>query len=77
MDTSAHTINSLFSQLGLPDDSAGVDAFIQRHHPLPREMPLAEAPFWTAAQRHFIEEAFIEDSDWVEVVDELDARLRN
>jgi hypothetical protein len=77
MNAGHQTINNLFSQLGLPDGTRDVDAFIVRHQPLPQDMQLAEAPFWNEAQRRFLEEAFLEDADWAEAVDELDARLRH
>lgn len=74
MDTSAHSLSNLFVQLGLAADAASIDRFISEHRLAP-DVRVADAPFWTAAQAGFLREALEEDSDWVEVVDELDARL--
>lgn len=75
MDTSAHTINSLFTQLGLPDSDGDIDLFIGQHR-LGAKQPLAEADFWTLNQSRFLKEAIEDDADWAELVDQLDARLR-
>ncbi len=77
MEPAIHSINALFGQLGLPDSDAAVDRFIASHRPLPRELALAEASFWTPAQTAFLREAIAEDADWAEIVDQLDARLRH
>jgi len=76
MDTTAHTFETLFQQLGLPGDSDSIDKFIATHTPLAAGLPLAEAPFWSSGQAAFIREALIADSDWAEVVDQLNACLR-
>ena len=76
MDTSSHTFGSLFAQLGLPGSNSEIDGFISRHRPLPSTTALAEAGFWNQNQRAFIIEALEQDSDWAEIVDQLDARLR-
>lgn len=65
----------LFSQLGLESDYAQIAQFIQ-HHPLPPEVHLADASFWTPAQRAFLQESWQQDSDWCELVDQLDQMLR-
>jgi len=74
MDTSKHTMPMLFLQLGLPAGPEEIQSFIERHKGLP--IPLAEADFWTPAQAEFLRVAIDEDSDWCEVVDELNALLR-
>lgn len=77
MDTSNHyTMVTLFEQLGLPSEQAQIDVFIQTH-PLPDGMRIENAPFWTPAQKAFLAESITEDSDWVELIDHLDALLRN
>jgi len=76
MDVATHTLNHLFSQLGLPADPAAVDGFIDRHGPLAEALTLAEAPFWTPAQAAFLREEILEDADWAEVIDELNLRFR-
>ncbi|TCO83166.1 uncharacterized protein DUF2789 [Plasticicumulans lactativorans] len=74
MDTSAHSLSNLFVQLGLAADAASIDRFIGEHR-LAADVRVADAPFWTAAQASFLREALEEDSDWAEVVDELEACL--
>lgn len=77
MDTSTHTIASLFQQLGLDDSPEGIELFVTNYGPLSIHTPLADAPFWKPSQAAFLREAVIDDADWAEVVDELDARLRH
>ncbi len=76
MDTSRHNLSTLFSQLGLPSGASDIDAFLSSHG-LDDQTLLSSAEFWTKAQAAFLEESIAEDSDWAEVVDELDARLRH
>ena len=74
MDTQTHNLSTLFAQLGLPEDPAGIDSFI-REHPLPPDMLVADAPFWNQTQAKFLRDALREDSDWAEMVDELNVRV--
>lgn len=76
MDFSAHSINTLFQQLGLPAADSDVDSFFSRHK-LDSGTRLVDAHFWTEAQAAFLGEALEEDADWAEIVDQLDARLRH
>lgn len=76
MDTSNHTMTTLFEQIGLPSDHESVEHFINDHKPLPKSTSLSKATFWTQSQATFFKEAIAEDSDWAEVVDQLDALLR-
>ncbi len=76
MDTSRHTIYTLFAQLGLPNNDVAIEAFVKNNH-LPDEIPLEKAAFWSAGQAQFLREAIAEDADWSEVVDQLDAQLRH
>ncbi|MBP7581305.1 MAG: DUF2789 domain-containing protein [Vogesella sp.] len=75
MDTSLHTLCTLFAQLGLPDNPADIRAFIASH-PLPADTAIADAPFWNAAQAAFLKQALDDDADWAELVDTLAARLQ-
>lgn len=75
MEQPLHSIRNLFAQLGLPTDQASIDEFIVTHSPLPESMRLADAPFWTPAQASFLREEILEDADWAEVVDQLNASL--
>lgn len=76
MEQSQHTVSELFAQLGLPADAASIEAFIATHAPLPHQVALADAPFWNPTQAGFLREELIEDADWAELVDQLDACLR-
>jgi hypothetical protein len=75
MDAGQHTMDSLFAQLGLPNDKAAIDHFISSHRPLDPGVALYRAPFWTDSQRTFLKEEIIEDADWAGVIDELNVRL--
>ena len=77
MNNLEHTMSSLFAQLGLPDADSDIDNFIHTHRPIPETLSLEKAPFWNTGQSQFIHEALCEDSDWSELVDQLDTRLRN
>ncbi|MEP1216758.1 MAG: DUF2789 domain-containing protein [Marinobacter sp.] len=77
MDTSNHTFSTLFEQLGMPSDKQSIEDFIARHSPLPSEVALQDAPFWSESQSHFLEEGLEDDSDWAEIIDELDALMRH
>ncbi|WP_411728095.1 DUF2789 domain-containing protein [Methyloglobulus sp.] len=76
MDTSIHTLQTLFFQLGLASNEEQIRVFIEKHRPLPRNIALSEADFWSEAQAAFLAEAIEEDSDWCALVDELDSLLR-
>ena len=76
MDTASHTLANLFSQLGLPNGVGDIQGFVESHRPLADDVPLAEAPFWSAAQAQFLREEINEDADWAEVVDQLSLMLR-
>lgn len=77
MYTSHHnSFKKLFEQLGLPSTEEDIERFI-KGHTLERSQAIESAPFWNKAQATFLQEALQEDSDWVEVVDQLSAELRN
>jgi hypothetical protein len=46
------------------------------NRPLPRNTALSEEDFWNKAQAAFLAEAGGKNSDWCELVDELDCLLR-
>lgn len=77
MDTDSHTLASLFDQLGLSSEEEAINHFLVSHSPLDSTVSLTNAPFWTAGQRAFLEESLSDDSDWAELVDQLDALLRD
>ena len=74
MDTSPHTIESLFLQLGLDTSGDAVEQFIKKNQLRPNES-LMDAKFWTRSQAQFIKESWVDDSDWVEAIDSLDTML--
>jgi Protein of unknown function (DUF2789) len=76
MDTSIHTLQTLFCQLGLPNEIEHINVFIELHRPLPSDIALPKAYFWNEAQAAFLAEAIEDDSDWCSLVDELDCLLR-
>lgn len=73
----AVTIHDLFAQLGLPDSDEAIADFVEQHRPLPKAVPVHEAPFWNSAQSTFLRESLQEDSVWAVAVDDLSARLRD
>ena len=75
MEAPIHTMSDLFAQLGLPSGQASIAHFIETHRPLASSVLLSEAPFWTPAQATFLSEELLEDADWAEVIDELNAEL--
>lgn len=77
METFAHDLPHLFKQLGLPNKPLEIETFISRHKLRDDGNLLQEADFWTIAQANFIEESILEDSDWVEAIDELSALLHH
>lgn len=76
MELSAHSLNSLFEQLGLDGSDEAIERFISVHKPIQGDIPLYEASFWNSAQASLLRDAVTEDADWAEVVDHLDAMLR-
>ena len=79
MDTQtqqSHILCDLFSQLGLPSDSNAIEDFIKSHRPLPEDVPISEAPFWSKSQRDLLKQAYIQDAEWVPLVDQLNVLLR-
>lgn len=77
MDTSKHTLSTLFQQLGLAADDASIEEFVRQHSPLPQKVALADANFWSLSQSQFLQEGLEDDSDWAEAIDELSALLRH
>lgn len=76
MTLNAPRFHDLFAQLGLNSEDHYIQQFISAHSPLPDTIRLADAPFWSPAQASFLREALLQDSDWAEQVDQLNAALR-
>jgi len=77
MHTTFHNLSELFQQLGLPAGDSDIREFIRRHRGIPTGTPLVEAGFWNEAQAVFLKEELEEDADWAELIDQLDAMLRD
>lgn len=76
MDTQQPNMTGLFQQLGLPHEAADIAQFIRSHHPLPEDIKLADAPFWSDSQAAFLQEKLKADDHWAVVIDALSASLR-
>jgi len=74
MESAFHSMENLFLQLGLDNSEQAIDNFIQNNK-LNHDQKIQEAAFWTSAQSAFIQECLSDDSDWAEVVDQLNALL--
>lgn len=75
MERPVHNLSNLFAQLGEANDEAAIARFIDTHRPLAGNLRLHEASFWTPSQASFLCEAILDDADWAEVADELNAEL--
>ena len=76
MERPVHSMSNLFAQLGEANDPAAIARFIETHNPLPEDVKLHEAAFWSPSQATFLCESILQDADWAEVVDELNVELR-
>ena len=76
MERPTHTLSNLFAQLGQPNDDAAIARFIETHSPLAEGIQLHEASFWNESQACFLREAILQDADWAEIADALNAELR-
>ena len=76
MNRSYHRFTELFLQLGLPSDVDGIKHFLENHSPLDPSIRLENAPFWTQAQSTLLRDEILQDADWAEVIDQLNAALR-
>lgn len=75
MDITPHSMETLFAQLGLPNDAQSIERFIATCGHLDNGVPLHEARFWNPAQAAFLRDAVVQDADWAETVDALNTRL--
>lgn len=76
METPFHPLKALFEQLGLPADYESITQFIADHAPLDSSIVLEEASFWETNQKNFLKDELLKDADWVEIIDLLNAQLR-
>jgi hypothetical protein len=73
---SNYTLTSLFDQLGLDSTDQTIRDFINQNSPLPGNIELYEAGFWSTSQASFLKQSKDDDADWAELVDQLDSMLR-
>lgn len=76
MEIFQHDLNNLMKQLGFIGTDAVSDFFQKRKH-LPNDVLLENAPFWSASQAAFLREEILNDSDWVEAIDQLNSTLHS
>jgi hypothetical protein len=76
MDSHNHSMTDLFDQLGLASTEQAVEEFIHKNSPLPADIELHEAGFWTESQSSFLKQSKDDDADWSRLVDQLDELLR-
>lgn len=75
MEMQVHDLPALFAQLGLSTEPQAMLQFIRTHKIFSDTVKLSDATFWSPSQAAFLREALQLDSDWAEVVDELNSRL--
>jgi len=75
MEPPIHNLASLFKQLGLDHNNEAIEDFIDSNRPVPGNLVLHKAAFWSESQAAFLKEAIEKDSDWAEIVDELNMLL--
>ena len=75
MDTSTHSLNNLFAQMGLANTDDAIAAYARLHR-LRSDVLLLRAECWTPSQAQFIRDAMREDSDWSAAVDQLNSLMR-
>ena len=76
MEPHIHSLVSLFDQLGLDSTDKSIEDFINRNNPLPGNVELHKADFWSSSQASFLKQVKDEDADWADIVDQLDTMLR-
>ena len=76
MESHAHTLSSLFDQLGLDAQNTSIDDFITINRTISCNVELHEATFWNTSQASFLKQMKDEDADWAGIIDQLDVMLR-
>ncbi|VVQ06945.1 DUF2789 family protein [Pseudomonas fluorescens] len=74
MELPAYDLKTLFDQLGLPSEGTAIDDFIEAH-PLPADVKLIDAEFWSPPQAQLLKEWLRADGEEAVMVDELNVRL--
>lgn len=76
MEKHTHRMTELFIQLGLSSTPEAIEKFLATHRPIPAEIDVCDAPFWSPAQSQFLCENMKADADWSILVDALSLALR-
>lgn len=76
MELPNKVLKDLFDQLGLDSGERDIERFIEAHRPLPDDVKLTEAPFWSPSQARFLREEIMGDAEWAPPVDQLNVLLR-
>jgi len=76
MEIHNHSLACLFEQLGLNSTDQAIQDFINQNAPLPGNVELHKADFWSSSQASFLQQSKDDDADWAEIVDQLNAMLR-
>lgn len=71
------TMQDLFTQLGLENSEEAIASFISEHRGMNDSRHIEEAPFWNDSQASFLRSALLEDAEWVELIDQLNAELHH
>lgn len=72
------SFTDLFAQLGLASSPEAIADFISTHRPLPGNILLPDAPFWSEAQAQFIREQRAQDEPpFNMLIDQLSEALRD
>ncbi|AYA64118.1 DUF2789 family protein [Alteromonas sp. RKMC-009] len=71
------TMQDLFAQLGLDNSDEAIENFVEKHRGLNDSRHIEDAPFWNDAQATFLRSALLEDAEWVEIIDQLNAELHH
>ena len=69
-----HQFKELFDQLGLESTEDAINQFIE-NNALSDQEKLENAHFLNKNQKKFIKDELENDSDWCEIIDELNAAL--
>ncbi len=64
-----HSLECLFEQLGQDGSNLAIQDFIKQNSPLPTNVELHKASFWSSSQSSFLQQSKDDDSDWAEIVD--------
>lgn len=72
------SFTDLFEQLGLPSKPEQIADFIVTNRPVPGDVLLADAPFWSTGQSQFIrEQKQLDEPPWSILIDQLSEALRD